>query len=142
MRTSPTGSTRCSRCLPPSVSARSAERDAPRVGVGAEGDVGWGLGPGSEIGVGLGARRDRADADLLVVEQREPRGERALREAARELLAQRLLPRLVLSCGELRIAEKLADPCEEDGLEGGERQVASVGGRVGRVAGEAAREEA
>ena len=70
------------------------------------------------------------------------RGERALREAARELLAQRLLPRAVLAFGELRVAEKLADPGEEDGLEGGERQVASVGGRVGRVAGEAAREEA
>ena len=118
-----------------SSAARQASVCAP------SGTSGSGVRPGPEVGVRLGERRNRPDTDLLAVEQREPVRQRAAREEAGELRAQRSLGGLVLPRRELRRAEQLAGAAEEGRLERGERQVAAVGGRVRLVAGEAAGEQ-
>jgi len=89
----------------------------------------------------LGERRNRPDADLLVLEQGEPVRERASAEEAGELASKRSLVGLVLPSRELRHVEELAGASEEDRLERREREVPAVGGRVRLVAGEAAREQ-
>jgi TetR/AcrR family transcriptional regulator, fatty acid metabolism regulator protein len=84
---------------------------------------------------------DRADADLLVLEEIEPLREASSREECREHATQLVLVGRVLARSELGPAEELAGSDEEVRLERGERQEAPVGGRVRRVAGEAAGEQ-
>ncbi len=57
---------------------------------------------GREVGRGLGQRRDRADADVLAVEELEPGGERPCGERLRQFLGQRLLVGAPLALGEAR----------------------------------------
>ncbi len=84
--------------------------------------------------MGLGERRHRADADVLVVEEGEPVGPSPRREDRRELGAQRLLVRVVLPRRELRPADHLAEPREEHGLERGDGERQAVGRLVDAVA--------
>ena len=87
--------------------------------------------------------RDRADADVLAVEELQPLGERPCLEDGAELGGERVLSvRIELARGELGPLDQLAEPCEELRLERPDRQVPSVGGRVDPVAGKTAREEA
>ena len=72
------------------------ERDHAGARAAHEGDppgpLGRGRGEqGREVGRGLGQRRDRADADVLAVEELEPGGERPRGERLRELVCERLL---------------------------------------------------
>ena len=91
----------------------------------------------------LRKRRDRADADVLAVEELQPLGERPRLEDGGELGCELLLPLgIELASGELGPLDQLAQPPEELRLERPDRQVPSVCGRVDPVAGEAAREEA
>ena len=68
-------------------------------------------------GGSLRARRDRADADVLVAEVLEPVVEGARAEDGRELGGERLLIRVVLALREIRALEELAEPPEELRLE-------------------------
>ena len=91
----------------------------------------------------LRARRDRADAHVLAVEELQPLGERPCLEHGAELGGERVLSIWVeLARGELGPLDQLAQPREELRLERPHRQMPSVGGRVDPVAGEAAGEEA
>src|SRR5581483_1038678 len=81
------------------------------------------------------------DADVLVLAEREPVGERPRRHDRRELRRERLLVLVALACGELRAAGELAEAGEEARLERGEREEAAVGAAVDAVAGEATREQ-
>ena len=68
-------------------------------------------GSAAELGRGLRERRDRADADVLAVEELEPVVERPLREDAGELGRERVLGvGDELALGELRPPDQLAEP--------------------------------
>ena len=73
----------------------------------------------------LGERRNRADADLLAVEQREPVRERAAsrRRPASSSLAAQPAPGSYCRAASSGAPSELADAGEEDWLERGERQV-------------------
>ena len=88
-------------------------------------------------------RRDRADADVLVVEELQPLGERPCLEHGAELGGERVLSIWIeLGCRELRPLDQLAQPREELRLERPHRQMPIVGRPVDPVAGKAAGEEA
>ena len=93
---------------------------------------------GAELRGGLGGRRNRANADILAVEEREPVGERPRAKRVLQLGD----PRLELPPGELRQAGDLAQPLPEARLERRNGQLASVGGLVEPVAARPLREEA
>ena len=100
------------RVAPAATSARQAAVWAPSTA-----SSGWDA-RSTEFGRGLGSRRDRADADLLAVEQLEPVRERARREHRLELPREIVLCVAVLLLGELGPADQLAGPREELRLEG------------------------
>ena len=127
--------------MPGGSAGAGPNRSAPFLRVRSEWHVGRELGPGAEVGARFLERRDRAGADLLAVEQREPLGERPRREHRGELCPQRILSLRVLVGGELGPAEKLAEPREEDRFESAHREPPPVRGRVDGVAGEPACQE-
>src|SRR5262249_3883015 len=91
-----------------------------------------------EAASGFFQGRDRADADVLALEELEPGRERLRGEELGQLVRQRLLLRVPLARGQVRLPEQLAEAAEEPRLEGGDGQEAPVGGRIDAVAGEAA----
>ena len=97
----------------------------------------------AERGRSLRQGGDRADADVLAVEELEPLGERPCREDGAELGGERVLSVGVeLARGELGTFDQLAQPHEELRLERPNGQLPGVGRRVDPVAGKPAREEA
>ena len=85
---------------------------------------------------------DRADADVLAVEELKPLGERPCLEDGAELGGERVLSVGVeLARGELGAFDHRAQPLEELRLERPNGQVPGVGSRVDPVAGKPAREE-
>ena len=97
-------------------------------------------GRSTELGRGLGPRRNGPDADVLVVEELEPLGQRPRRERRLELARELVLGVGELPLGEVGSADQLAGAREELRLERAERQVPTVGGRVDPVTGERSRE--
>ena len=97
----------------------------------------------AELGRAFLERRDRADRDVLSVEELEPGCERLRSEDLRERVAELVLGgRVVLPLDKILAPDELAQAAEELLLERADGEPPAVGGRVDPVAGGAAGEQA
>ena len=94
-------------------------------------------GSSRELHRGLLDGRDRADGDVLAVEELEPGSERLRRDSLSEGVADLLLGvRVEMPVGQLRQLEQFAQAREEVAFQRSDREVAPVGRRVDAVAGQ------